>query len=108
MHNGVDTGSPMNTDIKATASGTVVFASVNGSMSSGYGRLIKISHAENKESRYAHLNSFNVKVGDIVNQGDIIGKVGSSGGSTGPHLHFEIRTGEVAENPVNYIPKWKK
>lgn len=91
----IDFGIPLNTNILAVASGTVVFAwfNANGIVTpgGGYGNLVKVRHSDNTYTYYAHFNSIGVKVGDVVSQGCILGKSGSTGGSTGPHLHFEWR-----------------
>lgn len=91
----IDFGIPLNTNILAVASGTVVFAWFNANGIStpggGYGNLVKVRHSDNTYTYYAHFNAIGVKVGDVVSQGCILGKSGSTGGSTGPHLHFEWR-----------------
>lgn len=99
MHEGVDMAGPVGTPIYSTADGVVSFAG----WSSGYGRLIKIRHANGIETRYAHLNAIRVEVGQRVSRGERIGDMGNSGRSTGPHLHYEIRVGGEALNPMIYI-----
>ncbi len=99
MHEGVDMAGPIGTPIHATADGVVSFAG----WSSGYGRLIKIEHANGIETRYAHLNAIRVEVGQRVSRGERIGDMGNSGRSTGPHLHYEIRVGGEPLNPMIYI-----
>lgn len=99
MHNGVDWAGPVGTPIKATAEGVVTFS---GWMS-GYGRVIEIRHAFGYETRYAHLSRMSVEVGDRVERGDVIGKMGSSGRSTGSHLHYEVRIGGSAIDPAKFI-----
>jgi murein DD-endopeptidase MepM/ murein hydrolase activator NlpD len=99
MHEGVDMAGPIGTPIHATADGVVTFAG----WSSGYGRLIKIEHANGIETRYGHLNAIRVEVGERVSRGERIGDMGNSGRSTGPHLHYEIRVGGEALNPMTYI-----
>ncbi|MGE5678413.1 MAG: M23 family metallopeptidase, partial [Pseudomonadota bacterium] len=69
----------------------------------GYGKLIKIDHGGNFISYYGHLSKYNVKVGQKVYKGQKIGAVGSTGNSTGPHLHFEIRKSGVPQNPLKYL-----
>jgi len=71
----------------------------------GYGNYIDINHGNGFVTRYAHLSQFKVKTGDYVQQGQLIGIMGSTGRSTGPHLHFEIRKGDVPQNPLNYLPR---
>lgn len=98
-HTGTDIACAKGTAIKAVASGTIIFAEYNGS----YGNLIKIDHGNGIETWYAHCNSINVSVGDTVEAGDVIGTVGSTGNSTGSHLHLEIRVDGVAINPQKYL-----
>ena len=69
----------------------------------GYGNIIHIRHGNGMETRYAHLSKINFKVGQKVTAGQAIGRVGSTGTATGPHLHFEVRINGVAKNPLNYI-----
>ncbi|SHG65579.1 Murein DD-endopeptidase MepM and murein hydrolase activator NlpD, contain LysM domain [Cognatiyoonia sediminum] len=99
MHAGTDFAAPVGTPIYATADGVVTHAS----WSSGYGRLIKIQHDFGIETRYAHLNRIRVNVGERVSRGERIGDMGNSGRSTGPHLHYEVRVGGNAVNPMTYI-----
>ena len=99
MHEGVDFAGPIGTPIYATADGVVTFAG----WQSGYGRLIRIQHEFGIETRYGHLNAIRVEVGQRVSRGDRIGDMGNSGRSTGPHLHYEIRVGGEAINPMIYI-----
>ncbi|MGR3484734.1 MAG: DUF5930 domain-containing protein [Paracoccaceae bacterium] len=99
MHNGTDFAAPIGTPIYSTADGVVTFAG----WSSGYGRLIKIQHEFGIETRYAHLNRIRVNVGQRVSRGERIGDMGNSGRSTGPHLHYEVRVGGRAVNPMIYI-----
>ncbi|MEJ6398670.1 M23 family metallopeptidase [Yoonia sp. 208BN28-4] len=99
LHAGTDFAAPIGTPIYATADGVVTSAG----WSSGYGRLIKIQHEFGIETRYAHLNSMRVSVGQRVSRGQRIGDMGNSGRSTGPHLHYEIRVGGTPVNPMTYI-----
>lgn len=71
----------------------------------GYGKYIDINHGDGWVTRYAHLSSFNVKSGDYVQQSQLIGQMGSTGRSTGPHLHFEIRYNGKPQNPLSYLPR---
>ncbi|MFB0612067.1 M23 family metallopeptidase [Aurantiacibacter poecillastricola] len=96
-HNGVDLAAPSGTPVYATADGLVESARYFGS----YGNYVQIAHSGDLETRYAHLSSYTVSNGDQVRKGDLIGYVGSTGRSTGPHLHYEVR---VASEPVNPIP----
>lgn len=97
-HQGIDIGAPAGTPIRAADSGMVSFAGWNG----GYGYLVKIDHGGGKETWYAHMSKIAVSVGQKVSKGEVIGYVGSTGNSTGPHLHFEVRVGGTAVNPLNY------
>ena len=99
LHSGTDMASPYGTDIFATADGVVTFAG----WSSGYGRLVKIQHEFGIETRYAHQSNIRVKVGQRVSRGDQIGDMGSSGRSSGSHLHYEIRINGDAVNPMTFI-----
>lgn len=98
-HTGLDIACSKGTDILATASGTVTFASYKGS----YGNLVKIDHGNGIETWYGHCSKIYVSVGDQVPAGGVIAAVGSTGNSTGPHLHFEIRTNGNTVNPQNYL-----
>ena len=99
LHAGTDFAGPIGTPIYSTADGVVTHAG----WSSGYGRLIKIRHEFGIETRYAHLNSMDVRVGQRVSRGDRIGAMGNSGRSTGPHLHYEVRQNGNPVNPMIYI-----
>ncbi|MGB7404292.1 MAG: M23 family metallopeptidase, partial [Pacificimonas sp.] len=99
LHAGTDFAAPMATPIYAPADGVVTFAG----WSSGYGRLTKIQHEFGIDTRYAHQNAIRVEVGQRVSQGDRIGDIGSSGRSTGSHLHYEVRVGGEPVNPMIYI-----
>ncbi len=99
MHEGHDFAGATGTPIHATADGVVVHAG----RQSGYGNLIKIRHEFGFETRYAHLSRIRVQVGDRVSRGDRIGDMGNTGRSTGTHLHYEIRIGGAAQNPMKYI-----
>ncbi|NLB87919.1 MAG: peptidoglycan DD-metalloendopeptidase family protein [Syntrophomonadaceae bacterium] len=99
MHTGVDIGAPMSASIVAADSGTVIFA---GWMSAN-GNTTVIDHGGGISTVYAHQSKFLVKKGDVVVKGQEIGKVGSTGWSTGPHLHFEVRVNGNHTNPMSYI-----
>jgi murein DD-endopeptidase MepM/ murein hydrolase activator NlpD len=99
MHEGVDLVAPLKTPIVATAPGTVVFAGWKGS----YGRLVEISHGPRVTTRYAHLAEILVEHGDTVQTGERIGLLGSSGRSTGPHLHYEVLFDKVHRDPMMFI-----
>lgn len=98
-HTGLDIATSMGTPIVAAASGTVTCASYQGNL----GNLVKISHGNGIETYYGHCSKIYVKVGQQVSQGEKIAAVGSTGNSTGPHLHLEIRVNGVAYNPQNYL-----
>lgn len=99
MHAGVDFAGSRGTPIYSTADGVITHAG----WQSGYGRLVKIQHAFGIETRYAHLNSIRVKVGQRVSRGDRIGDMGATGRVTGTHLHYEVRLGGTPVNPMTYI-----
>lgn len=99
LHSGSDFAGPRGTAIYATAAGEVVEAG----WVRGYGRVIKVRHAFDYETVYAHLHRIRVKVGDVVERGDRIGDMGNSGRSTGTHLHYEVRINGKAVNPAKYI-----
>ncbi|QUJ77425.1 peptidoglycan DD-metalloendopeptidase family protein [Sulfitobacter albidus] len=99
MHQGVDFAAGLGTPLYATADGVVTHAG----WGSGYGRLVKIQHEFGIETRYAHLSKMRVKVGQRVSRGQRIGDMGASGRVTGVHLHYEVRVGGKAVNPMIYI-----
>ncbi len=99
MHKGVDFAASVGTPLYSTADGVVTHAG----WLSGYGRLVKIQHEFGIETRYAHLSKLRVKVGQRVSRGDRIGDMGASGRVTGVHLHYEVRVGGKAVNPMIYI-----
>lgn len=98
-HTGLDIATSKGTPIAAAASGTVSFAGYKGS----YGYLVVISHGNGVQTYYGHCSQLYVSAGDKVSQGSKIAAVGSTGNSTGPHLHFEVRVNGMAYNPQNYI-----
>ncbi len=98
-HKGIDLAAPNGTPVYATADGIVERAN----RFSSYGNYIAIDHGGSLETRFAHLSGFAVKTGDHVRKGQLIGYVGSTGRSTGPHLHYEIRVDGQAVNPVPYM-----
>lgn len=97
FHKGIDIAAPQGTAVRASRSGIVVYA---GWSRQGYGNLVKIRHNDGTETRYAHFSKIKVVVDQQVRQGDIVGLVGSTGLSTGPHLHFEIRERGRATDPL--------
>ena len=94
-------GNPVN--IKAAERGTVIYAGINGSLSHGYGRMVIIDHGGGMATVYAHAHSILVSVGQEVSRGQPIATVGSTGSSTGPHLHVEVRENGSRINPMNYF-----
>lgn len=104
IHSGMDFRAPMGSQAYATAAGTVVKAGWNG----GYGRMVELRHENGFTTRYAHLSRIAVKKGQKVETGDIVGNVGSSGRSTGPHLHYEVRRNGNAMNPLRFLKIGKK
>ena len=102
-HSGVDIGAPMGTPIKAANSGKVIYTGWYG----GYGNVVIIDHGKMQgrptSTLYAHQSSIAVSKGQNVSKGQVIGYVGSTGYSTGPHLHFEVRINGKPVNPLNYI-----
>ncbi len=100
-HTGLDIATSTGTPIKAISDGTVTFAEYKGA----YGNLVKIDHGNGIESWYAHTSKMYVKVGQQVKAGDVIAAVGSTGNSTGSHLHLEIRINGQHVNPQNYLYK---
>ncbi|MFO8083284.1 MAG: peptidoglycan DD-metalloendopeptidase family protein [Desulfobacterales bacterium] len=99
FHKGLDIAAKTGTVVKATADGRVTFAGKKGF----YGNLVVIDHGHGMVTRYGHLNALTVKRGDRVSRGDIVGKVGSTGRSTGSHLHYEVHLNGVPVNPQKYI-----
>jgi murein DD-endopeptidase MepM/ murein hydrolase activator NlpD len=98
-HSGIDLAAPTGTPVYATADGLVGRAD----WYSSYGLYISIDHGASMETRYAHLSRLAVAAGDNVKKGDLIGYVGSTGRSTGPHLHYEVRIDGLAVNPIPYM-----
>ncbi len=99
MHQGIDIGASM---------GAPIYAAMDGKIScteweEGYGNVIKIDHGKGIQTVYAHCSSISSKLGEYVKRGEKIGQVGSTGRSTGPHVHFEVRVNGKAENPLNYL-----
>lgn len=104
IHDGADLGCAMGTDIIASAAGEVIQVSKNYSATVGYGAYVLIQHGDGEyKSKYAHMSKVIVEEGDHVEQGQKIGEVGSSGGSTGPHIHFEILKNNTVDDPAKYV-----
>lgn len=103
FHSGVDMAAPYGTAIYASNSGKVIYSGWYG----GYGKVVIIDHGkinnQNTSTLYAHMSASNVNVGEYVTKGQKVGNVGTTGYSTGPHLHFEVRKNGQTQNPLNYI-----
>ena len=99
LHAGVDIANRIGTPIVAPARGTVTFSG----WQNAYGNSIIINHGNAITTRYAHMEKLLAKEGQVVNRGDVIGAIGNTGRSTGPHLHYEVRVGGVPVNPMRYI-----
>ena len=100
LHSGQDINAEQGDEVVAAANGKVVFADWHG----GYGQLVTIDHGGGLTTRYAHLSKIEVRVGEQIARGQRIGAVGSTGRSTGPHLHYEVRIGDEPVNPRAYLP----
>jgi murein DD-endopeptidase MepM/ murein hydrolase activator NlpD len=99
FHRGVDIGSTYGHPVVAPADGVVTFTDLLG----GYGKTIMMDHGNGISTRYGHLSGYAVTVGQAVRRGDVIGYVGESGRSTGPHLHYEVRINDTPVNPYKYL-----
>lgn len=100
MHGGIDLAGPLGTPIYATADGIVGRAEWN---SGGYGNLVEINHGQGIQTRYGHLSRYTVRAGERVRRGQLIGHMGSTGRSTGSHLHYEVRIDGRAVNPIPFM-----
>ena len=98
-HTGLDISAPTGTQIKAAAGGTVSFAGNKGS----FGNMIAINHGNGVQTHYCHCSKLLASVGQTISQGEVIALVGSTGNSTGPHLHLEVRVNGIPYNPQNYV-----
>jgi murein DD-endopeptidase MepM/ murein hydrolase activator NlpD len=101
FHSGLDIAGKRGTPIYSPARGTVSAVTQN----SGYGRMLEIDHGFGITSIYAHCNSIKVREGSLVKRGDLIGTIGNTGRSTGPHLHFEVRLDDHPIDPMDYLPR---
>lgn len=99
LHTGVDFRGDTGDPVHAAAGGTVEIAEYSG----GYGKMVEIDHGNGYSTRYSHLSSILVRAGDNVAPGDIVGRIGTTGRSTGPHLHFETRVLGAVRNPMDYL-----
>jgi murein DD-endopeptidase MepM/ murein hydrolase activator NlpD len=104
FHAGLDFPAPRGTTVLSAGFGKVSFVGEK----SGYGNLVEITHTTGLITRYGHLSAFLVKEGQVVDMGTPIAKVGSTGRSTGPHLHFEVRRKDVAVDPGKYLAAGKR
>jgi murein DD-endopeptidase MepM/ murein hydrolase activator NlpD len=99
MHTGLDFRGDPGDPVRVTANGTVTTAGWNG----GYGRMVEVDHGSGFATRYGHLSSIDVKVGQVLKIGQIVGRIGSTGRSTGPHLHYETRVDGDAVDPQKFL-----
>ncbi|EMD82914.1 M23 family metallopeptidase [Pacificimonas flava] len=99
MHTGVDMAGPVGETVVATGAGEIIRAGWTG----GYGKMVEIDHGKGLTTRYAHMSKINVKTGDRVGPGETIGAMGSTGRSTGSHLHYEVRLDGRAVNPMPFL-----
>lgn len=99
LHSGLDFRAPSGTPVRAVAAGKIIDAGPNG----GYGRMVEIDHGYGITTRYAHLSSIAVNDGDSIEKGAVIGHVGTTGRSTGPHLHYEVRIDDDAADPMRFV-----
>ena len=98
-HQGMDFAGPKGSEVVAVASGLVIYAG----RKDGYGELVEVSHGEGFITRYGHHQELVVNVGDVVKKGDVVGLMGSTGRSTGPHVHFEVLRNGRAIDPANFV-----
>jgi murein DD-endopeptidase MepM/ murein hydrolase activator NlpD len=103
MHRGIDIAAPVGTPVVASAPGVVISAGWNDG---GFGNLVEIRHPDGTVTRYAHNQSISTHTGAVVNQGELISHMGSTGHSTGPHTHFEIRpSGRGSVDPITLLAR---
>ncbi|APZ42147.1 M23 family metallopeptidase [Acidihalobacter ferrooxydans] len=101
FHPGIDFAGPLGENVHAVAGGVVTYAGKDG----GYGNMIQIDHGDGYSTRYGHAEKLDVKVGQVVKRGQVIAQLGSTGRSTGPHVHLEVRYHGKSVNPLKYIKK---
>lgn len=101
FHAGQDIAAPTGSPVMAAGSGTVTFAGPQ----SGYGQLVIVDHGRGITTRYGHLSKIEVVDGQSIGRGEVLGRVGSTGRSTGPHLHYEVRVNDGSVNPRRYLPR---
>jgi len=102
-HEGIDFAAPRGTPVIATGNGSVKFVKNNSNLQTGYGNYIEIDHGHGYISKYAHLSSVSITEGDEIKRGEVIGFVGSTGGSAAPHVHYEIMLHGKKIDPVHYL-----
>lgn len=102
FHEGIDIAVPRGTPVHASRSGHVIYAS---SKIGGYGNMVIVRHADKFSSVYAHLSKFHVRKGQFISRGQVLGRAGATGRATGVHVHFEIRNGQKAVNPINLLDR---
>lgn len=100
FHDGLDIATAWGTPVVATGGGTVLFAGAKN----GYGNVVEVDHGNGLVTAYGHLSKIEVEAGQELKRGDVLGRVGSTGRSTGPHVHYEVRIGEAAVSPSHYLP----
>ncbi len=103
-HSGIDISVPYGSSIKAADGGTVIFAGTGSGSTWSYGKYVVIDHGNGRQTYYAHNSSLLVSVGDKVYQGQVIARAGSTGRSTGPHCHFQVKINGSDVNPLKYLP----
>lgn len=99
FHSGQDIATIWGAPVRATANGTVIFAG----WQNGYGQVVAVDHGDGLTTRYGHLSKIEATVGQAVTRGELLGRVGSTGRSTGPHLHYEVRINDEPVNPMQYL-----
>jgi murein DD-endopeptidase MepM/ murein hydrolase activator NlpD len=103
-HNGIDISNETGTPIRVTGGGVVIFAGLGfGRGYSGYGKIVVVEHSSTVITMYAHLNIIKVEVGDTVIRGEVVGRLGNTGRSTGPHLHYEVRVRGTPVDPEEWM-----
>jgi murein DD-endopeptidase MepM/ murein hydrolase activator NlpD len=102
LHEGIDLAAPTGTPVRAARGGTVLYA---GNTLRGYGHMVVLQHDGDFLTAYAHNSVLLVRVGDQVKAGQMIARVGQSGRATAPHLHFELRKGQVPQDPLRFLPR---
>lgn len=103
MHQGQDLAAATGTPVSAAAAGRVTFAGISGSLTTGFGQLVVLDHGGGITTSYGHLSAIHTSVGQVIGAGEVIGAVGSTGGSTGPHLHFQIDRAGAPFDPVPWM-----